>query len=76
MIRGLLGVFVVFGFFDQTFGSRVLEYLVCVVRCMLWFSGFVIVRIIRLGWLGGWCCDFAGVGWSCRTRFLVCASLS
>ncbi len=28
MIRGLLGVFVVFGFFDQTFGSWVLEYLV------------------------------------------------
>jgi hypothetical protein len=54
MIRGLLGVVVVVGFFDQLFGFQVSKYLVCVVRCMLWFSGFVIVRIIRLGWLGGW----------------------
>lgn len=61
MIRGFLGGVVVVDFFDQTFGSWVLECISFGGSIYVWFSGFVIVRITRLGWLGGWCCDFAPV---------------
>ncbi len=78
MIRGFLGVVVVVGFFDQTFGFWVLEYLVW------WFDMCMVFWVCcsknNTTWVVGWfvvgaACDFAGVGWSCRTRFLVGASL-